>query len=981
MVILLSCAMLPCMADPETEEPADTGTDNVFTAVAVDADVAGADEDEAAKILSYFKYLTENKDQPVGDDTIDISRSAITAKSKTVGYPAELEGRYAVTIEQDEYVEYTFNVQTGGMYNAMIEYYPLPGKIGNIEITMEIDGELPFIEAETIALRRIWKDGEEFGENNMDSNGNERRPVQIEAPDWINEPMHDFDGVSDADYQFYLTPGTHKVRITSFRESFALAGLGFTAVEELPTYAQLKAEYAEMGYKEYTGDEMFRLQAENAYRKSHSIFAPNSDFTSPSTEPSNPSKIRMNTIGGETWTYTGQWISWMTEVPEDGLYALSFKYRQEYVRGMKVRRTIHIDGEIPCKELQAVEFPFCSEWKNITISDQDGEPLLVYLTKGQHEIRLTCTLGAISSSLMKLQDAVFKMDEIYRKMIQITGMSPDPYRDYYLDKEIPSLVPTFEELIEVLTSEADHIEEVNGVKGGEVSSLRQVAERLKSFLKKPETIPRRIDAYKGDSSMLAAMLLVFREQPLMLDVVMVSAPDAKLPKPGKGFFPTVWFRTQAFFKSFTEDYNAVGDTSSSEDAITVWVSANDILTSGFSSGRDQMTVLKRMIDDKFTPETGISVNMNLVDSQQTLRQAIMAGEGPDAALFVPDTFPMDLGVRGALADLSKYDGFEETRESFFDSAFVPYTMADRVYALPETQLFLMMFYRKDIFDEVGIEPPDTWEDFYEIMPKLQKLNYQLGILENIHMLSTLIMQHGGEFYKDDWSSTQLDKPEAIEAFTQWTEFYTKYSLEPYFEGFNRFRTGEMPIMLQNYMFYNQLTVAAPEIKNFWEMVPMPGIMDENGNINRAQSGVGTCSIMLESGEKKDDTFTFLKWWASPEIQAEFGNNIESSIGAIARYTTANKDAFEMLPWNRKEQEVILEGWGELRNVPRVVGDYFTTRHINNAFRNVIYYHYNPRETLLRYNKDINNELARKRIELGIGEVFEEYYAAQGKEGD
>jgi len=988
MAVLLSLAVLPCAADQDDAE------ETVNAAASIDTEAPDENPDATGNSLpSYFDYKAEHKGKPDANDTIEIARADMSAKSKSVDYPAEFEGMYAVTIEQDNYVEYTFDVETGGMYNALIEYYPLPGKIGNIEITFEIDGELPFIEAETIALRRIWKDGEEFGESNRDSNDNERRPVQVEDPEWITEPLHDYYGVADDDYRFYLEPGPHTVRVTSFRESFALASLCFTNVEEPPSYEELKAEYEELGYKEPASKEPIRLQAENAYRKSHSIFAPNSDFTSPSTEPSDPSKIRMNTMGGENWCYTGQWISWELDVPEDGLYALSFKYRQEFVRGMKVRRSIHIrelsdsdtepngDFVIPCKELQEVEFPFCSEWKNMTVKDKDGEPLLIYFTKGRHEMKLTCTLGAISPSLEELQDAVFDMDDIYRKMIQVTGMNPDPYADYKLDKEIKSLKPTFNKLIKVFNEEAEKIEEINDVKGGDISFLYQISEQLDSLLKKPETIPRRIDAYKGYSSQLAAMLLTFREQPLILDAVMVAAPDAKLPSASKGFFSTVWFRTKAFYLSFFEDYNAVGDTSDSDNAITVWVSANDILTSGYSSGRDQMTVLKRLIDDKFTPEYGINVNMNLVDSQQTLRQTIMGGQGPDAALFVPDTFPMDLGARGALKDLSKYPGFDEAKQSFFDSAFVPYTMADRVYAMPETQLFLMMFYRKDIFEEVGIEPPDTWEEFYKITPKLQKLNYQLGIQENINMLSTLIMQHGGEFYKDDWSATELDKPEAIEAFTQWTDFYTKYSFQPYFDPFNRFRTGEMPIMLQEYMVYNQLTVAAPEIKNFWEMAPIPGVMDENGNINRAQVGRGTCSIMLDSCENEEDTFKFLQWWASPEIQAEFGNNIESAIGTVARYNTANKEAFEMLPWNKKEQAAILESWEELRNVPKVVGDYFTTRHINNAFRNVIYNYYNPRETLLRYNKDINNELSRKRIELGIGEVFEEYYANQGREGD
>ena len=143
-----------------------------------------------------------------------------------------------------------------------------------------------------------------------------------------------------------------------------------------------------------------------------------------------------------------------------------------------------------------------------------------------------------------------------------------------------------------------------------------------------------------------------------------------------------------------------------------------------------MSVIKRLIDDQFVPQTGLLVNLRLVDSSSTLTQAILAKQGPDCALIVPSQTPINLAMRDALVELSSLEGFQETRGWFYDSAFIPYIFQDGVYAMPETQVFWMIFYRKDILAGMGLEPPDTWEDFYKAVSVIMKNNMQIGVPEN-----------------------------------------------------------------------------------------------------------------------------------------------------------------------------------------------------------------------------------------------------------
>lgn len=72
------------------------------------------------------------------------------------------------------------------------------------------------------------------------------------------------------------------------------------------------------------------------------------------------------------------------------------------------------------------------------------------------------------------------------------------------------------------------------------------------------------------------------------------------------------------FYSFIVDYNAIGNVAEEgEDSrtITVWI----------GSGRDQANVIKALIDETFTPEKNINVNVQLVD-MNTLLQATLAGQ-------------------------------------------------------------------------------------------------------------------------------------------------------------------------------------------------------------------------------------------------------------------------------------------------------------------------------------------------------------------
>src|SRR5690606_26674533 len=134
-------------------------------------------------------------------------------------------------------------------------------------------------------------------------------------------------------------------------------------------------------------------------------------------------------------------------------------------------------------------------------------------------------------------------------------------------------------------------------------------------------------------------------------------------------------------------------------------------------------ILRKLIDETFAPQTGVQVDLKLV-AGSALLPATLAGSGPDVAIGQSNSIPVNYALRNAVYDLTKFDDFEDVKTRFMDSAMTPYTIGDSIYALPEQQIFLMMFYRTDIFQELGLTPPQTWKEVTEMIPSLQKHNLE-----------------------------------------------------------------------------------------------------------------------------------------------------------------------------------------------------------------------------------------------------------------
>jgi ABC-type glycerol-3-phosphate transport system substrate-binding protein len=696
------------------------------------------------------------------------------------------------------------------------------------------------------------------------------------------------------------------------------------------------------------------------------MLAPQIDTGGPGVYPYSARYMRINHIGGTSWSEPGSWVEWRIWVPQEGLYNIALNVRQNFHRGANSFRRVTVNGEVPFAEMEAVPFGFRSGWRVEYLGGD--EPFLFHLNAGYNYIRMEAVLGDYAPYVREIQDIVLHLNDLYRQIVMVTGLNPDVFRDYHIRHRLPHLEGELrairQELVRIHTSLIG-MAEGRGERDAIVLSISNLLRRMYDDV---ENIPRRVADFRINIGSLGTWMMMVRGQNLAIDAIYILPHDAEKPTNGRSWWRQIWHELVTLVLSFFIDFNSLGTAAEGEDArhVEVWVTL----------GRDQANVIKQMIDETFTRDTGIGVTLKLVEGG-TLLPATVARQGPDVALMVGQGTPIDFAMRGAVRDISGFPGFDSVAERFHPEAMIPFRFEDQVFGLPETMTFAMQFYRRDLLYEIGLDVPDTWDDVRDAIAHLSQFHMEYGIpiaswgLDITDMTYTMFLyQAGGALYNEDATRSALDSEIALNAFRDFTRFFTDYNLPREYDFINRFRNGEMPIAIADYAHYNVLQVFAPEIRGLWGFRPVPGTVriDEYGNefIDRSVPIGGTSVMMMERAADPYAAWEFMYWWTAADTQTQFGRRMESLMGAAARHPTANLEAFSRMPWPLVDYNALRSQMEYVRGVPQVPGGYFTPRQIRNAFYTTVELrNIGPRDALTDFVRFINDEIRIKRREFGL----------------
>jgi ABC-type glycerol-3-phosphate transport system substrate-binding protein len=853
------------------------------------------------------------------------------------------------------WVQWAFNAPQTGWYELHLEYKPLPGGNTSVVRGVQIDGKYPFLESEHLELERHWKDAKyPYDRNEI---GMQVRPQQIELVEWTDKPLSDY-AASSRPLLYRLEQGKHMLRLVGERNSVAFRAISFQPQKPIADYesyaAAQPAAKADGNWYAVTEAEQFQRKSSLAIQTDH--------WSEPYVSPDPKGKITYNVLGGQRWRRPGEWVEWQLSVPENGWYEIDLKNFQNYRNGFKAYRTIAIDGQTPFKELLHYSFDFHKEFVIQTLADSQGKPFRFYLTKGAHTVRMISDSSELAPILLALKETLKQLAEFDRHIRLITGnyskssydANTDSVRTWDMNKYDPGIAAKIQGFSKQLADIRDYMNGLNGMDSDLSQGIKSSIDILDKMLIDVNEIPNKMTDFSKIQGNIGTWMTSLTQEPLLFDYLVVRTPGAKTGLKEPTLLSRIPYSLKDFGRSFYMDYDL--SSSSKKGALTIWV----------QRGRDYVNLLREIVDEDFTPKTGIQVNIELMPNPNMLILGNAAGNVPDLALGVGEATPVDYAMRDAVEDLSKYPGFADVNKQFIPGVQRALTYNGGTYGLPEVENFQVLFYRTDIFENLHLKVPDTWNDVFDILPTLQENGMTIHYPKSD--FSTIFFENGAEPYSANGLQANLTSAAGQTAFQKWTDLFKKYNLPIDIPSFyQHFRDGDIPIGVADFNTYVQLLVAAPEITGHWKIAPLPGIKQPNGEVARwSQQGVSS-AMMMKKSKMKDEAWEFLKWWTSADVQERYANDIESFYGMEFRWNTANTKAMQSLSWPSDDLKAIREQARWAKNMPNVPGYYFLGREMEFAWNRTVMDGKPALESLEQAQLSLQREMNRRQRDFSIAD--------------
>lgn len=920
---------------------------------------------------SYMAYSQKYASKPRADSSIVIEGASYDPENTTAAVEVlgDYEGKSGVLqTPSSGKVTWKFTVPKSAKYAISVEYYNTKDTNTTIERMLYIDGKPPFSETRYLYLPRTWEYDYSYDEDgnrtfDHDMNGNDIRPVRTEVYQWRDYYLRDWVGYTMDPFEFYIEEGEHTLTLEANREQMAISKITLYPFEPAESYETKLAQWKAQGLTEQKLDEAIRVQAEQPETISMQSMFPANDRTSSLTEPQDPARIRYNILDFDK---CNMFADYTVTVPEEGLYRISVRFRQNTLIGMFSSRRILINDEIQFDEAQRLRFVYNTQFQSQVLGRDETE-FLFHLKKGENKITFEAVLGDMIDYVYEIRNMVEELNEAYQLILKITGPTPDANRDYGFGRIAGSAILTLAKSSARLYEMVDELVEITGEKGDQVNTLETIALLFKQMSQDEYMIAANFTAFKNYIIMLSNWMYAALSQPIKMDSFDILGTENEKAQDVATFNQAAWFEVKAFFMSFFMDYTTIGFKAEGEneqydDYITMWA----------TSDRETMLITRRIIDSSFTPQYNIGLTIKVITAG--LDQAILAGIGPDIA-DMTTTDSITWGLRTAVEPLNQFEGFEEATKVIAPAALKTCTLYGTTYAMPKTMDFPMMFYRTDILAELGLEIPETWNELYDMMNVLQNKKLEIGMPIGLNGLQIFLFQQGIDLYVDDGWRINLDSHEALSAFETYTGFFRKYS-SPVSWDTSRFRTGELAIMISSnettnssITFYNEL-MNYVELRGLWEMAPMLATVIENDDgtqtLNYSTTVTVSGMVIPRGSNNPESSWKYISWYVSTDTQEKMRNEtIAVNPLPTTKFNSANTEVYLSQPWTESEYKAVSKQMKMLAGITEYPGHYIVPTYVKNAFLDVYNNGKDASNAMLDRIYDINREISRKREEFGM----------------
>jgi multiple sugar transport system substrate-binding protein/raffinose/stachyose/melibiose transport system substrate-binding protein len=245
----------------------------------------------------------------------------------------------------------------------------------------------------------------------------------------------------------------------------------------------------------------------------------------------------------------------------------------------------------------------------------------------------------------------------------------------------------------------------------------------------------------------------------------------------------------------------------------------------------------------------------------------------------------ELADAGLLKDLSPlWDKYEDSYGKDLRNAF---TFGGETYGFPINAEYWPVWYNKEIFADLGLEVPTTWEEYTAVCDTLLEagITPMLSTIEGrwptFIFFEEMIIGESPDLYVDLCEGrVKYSDPRVVNAFKKWGELIKKgYFSNPgsdvWAEGAARFNQKEVGMILMGTWYYTSTLLANGVPEETIGAFILPSHNPDAGKNIILEIGP---LLVAKNARNMDETLEIIDYWMSPEGNAAFVEQLRSFPG-------------------------------------------------------------------------------------------------------
>ncbi len=292
----------------------------------------------------------------------------------------------------------------------------------------------------------------------------------------------------------------------------------------------------------------------------------------------------------------------------------------------------------------------------------------------------------------------------------------------------------------------------------------------------------------------------------------------------------------------------------------------------------QFALLDKMTEEEFTPMTGITVEWGDIPFGNFQEALYLEASNPNTDYdVVAWVDAWGTNIRDFLYPLNDFVTQYGIDMTDYSPAYVSASMMgseDTIYGLPFRGHPQILYYRTDVLAELGVEPPQTWQDVSRIGAMMREagmdmmpisMYYGLNVDQNLFNWYSHLWGAGTDIFDENWEPV-FNSPVGVEATIQYLSYlrdgYTAEQSTALNEGdaWQEVLDGRAAMYVGWWWRYSSMLGSAlPEVAGNAGIAPAPGW--EGGSI--ASYGYLWPVGVFAQSENIDASLQFLRWLTHP----------------------------------------------------------------------------------------------------------------------